>query len=135
MTGAAANLVHRDIPLEDFGVATLTFANGLVATLEVTWSSGPQSGMHAFHLVGTEGQIATDGISGKLAVRGNFAPWQGWVLSDAVRDAGGGSIGAMLDFVLNGKPLPASVADGRANLAVCLAFYEAARDDRVVLLD
>lgn len=134
VTGATANLVHKDIPLEDYGVATLTFDNGVVATLEVTWSSGPQSGMHALHLVGTEGQIATDGISGKLAVRGNFAPWQGWVLSDAVRDAGGGSVGQMVDFVQNGTPLPATVADGRTNLAVCLAFYEAAGQDRVVSL-
>ncbi len=134
VSGAAANLVHQDIPLEDYGVATLTFDNGVVATLEVTWSSGPQSGMHAFHLVGTEGQIATDGISGKLAVRGNFAPWQGWVISDAVRDAGAGSIGAMVDFVQNGTPLPATVADGRTNLAVCLAFYAAASQDRVVTL-
>ena len=47
VTGATANLVHKDIPLEDFGVATLTFDNGVVATLEVTWSSGPQAGMHA----------------------------------------------------------------------------------------
>ncbi len=134
VTGATANLIHKDIPLEDFGVATLTFDNGVVATLEVTWSSGPQSGMHAFHLVGTEGQIATDGISGKLAVRGNFAPWQGWVLSDAVRYGGNGSVGQMVDFVQNGTPLPATVADGRTNLAVCLAFYEAASNDRVVLL-
>lgn len=134
VTGATANVVHKDIPLEDFGVATLTFDNGVVATLEVTWSSGPQSGMHAFQLVGTEGQIATDGISGKLAVRGNFAPLQGWVLSDVVRDAGRGSVGGMVDFVRDGTPLPATVADGRQNLAVCLAFYEAARHDRVVLL-
>ena len=134
VTGATANLVHKDIPLEDFGVATLTFDNGFVATLEVTWSSGPDSGMHAFQLVGTEGQIATDGITGKLAVRGNFAPWQGWVLSDPAGISGGGSVAMMADHVQNGTPLPASVEDGRANLAVCLAFYEAARDDRVVLL-
>ena len=44
VTGATANLVHKDIPLEDFGVATLTFDNGVVATLEVTWSSGPGIG-------------------------------------------------------------------------------------------
>ncbi len=134
VTGATANLVHKDIPLEDFGVATLTFDNGVVATLEVTWSSGPDSGMHAFQLVGTEGQIATDGISGKLAVRGNFAPWQGWVLSDSVQSQSGSSIDLMVDHVMNGTPLPATVEDGRQNLAVCLAFYEAARHDRVVLL-
>ena len=134
VTGATANLVHTDIPFEDYGAATLTFDNGFVATLEVTWSSGPQSGMHAFHLVGTEGQIATDGISGKLAVRGNFAPWQGWVLSDAARSPSGDSVALMVDFARNGAPLPATVHDGRRNLAVCLAFYEAARADRVVTL-
>ena len=134
VTGATANLVHKDIPLEDFGVATLTFDNGVVATLEVTWSSGPQAGMHAFQLVGTEGQIATDGISGKLAVRGNFAPWQGWVLSDNVQGQSDSSIDLMVDYVQHGTPLPATVEDGRQNLAVCLAFYEGARHDRVVLL-
>ena len=134
VTGATANLVHKDIPLEDFGVATLTFDNGVVATLEVTWSSGPQSGMHAFQLVGTEGQIATDGISGKLAVRGNFAPWQGWVLSDNTQSQSVSSIDLMVDHVQHGTPLPATVEDGRQNLAVCLAFYEGARHDRVVLL-
>ena len=134
VTGATANLVHKDIPLEDFGVATLTFDNGVVATLEVTWSSGPEAGMHAFQLVGTEGQIATDGISGKLAVRGNFAPWQGWVLSDNTQSQSDGSIDLMVDHVQHGTPLPATVEDGRQNLAVCLAFYEGARLDRVVLL-
>ncbi len=134
VTGATANLVHKDIPLEDFGVATLTFDNGVVATLEVTWSSGPEAGMHAFQLVGTEGQIATDGISGKLAVRGNFAPWQGWVLSDNVQSQSDSSIDLMVDYVQHGTPLPATVEDGRQNLAVCLAFYEGARHDRVVLL-
>jgi predicted dehydrogenase len=134
VTGATANLVHKDIPLEDYGVATLTFDNGLVATVEVTWSSGPQSGMHAFQLVGTEGQIATDGISGKQAVKGNFAPWQGWVISDPATNPSGDSVAMMVDLVQNGTPLPATVEDGRINLAVCLAFYEAARHDHVVLL-
>ena len=134
VTGATANLIHKDIPLEDFGVATLTFDNGVVATLEVTWSSGPESGMHAFQLVGTEGQIATDGISGKLAVRGNFAPCRGWVVSNPAENGIGDSISHMVEYVQDGTPLPATVADGRANLAVCLAFYEAASHDRVVLL-
>ncbi len=134
VTGATANLVHEDIPLEDFGVATLTFDNGFVATLEVTWSSGPESGMHAFQLVGTEGQIVTDGITRKLAVRGKFAPWQGWVISDAVGNAGASCIDLMVEFVQQGAPLPATVEDGRANLAVCLAFYEGAANDRVVTL-
>ena len=62
--------------------------------------------MHAFQLVGTEGQIATDGISGKLAVRGNFAPWQGWVLSDNTQSQSDSSIDLMVDYVQHGTPRP-----------------------------
>ncbi len=131
--GQTANLVHKDIPLEDFGVALLTFTNGVVVTLEVTWSSGPQSGFHAFQLVGTAGQIVTDGVSGKVAVRGEFSPWRGWVLSEAL-PGHGDAFSAMVEHLRTGKPLPAGAQDGRENLAVCLAFYEAARTGRAVRL-
>ena len=33
-----ANLVHKDIEVEDWGMATFTFASGLVATLEASWN-------------------------------------------------------------------------------------------------
>jgi len=134
VSGEVANLVHKDIaPLEDYGVAVLVFANGVVATLEVTWSSGPQAGFHSFQLVGTEGQIVSDGISGRLAVRGNFAPFKGWVVSDQLGGLGD-AVTLMVNHVRNGTPLPATVADGRQNLAVCLAFYAAVRDRKVVTL-
>jgi len=33
-----ANLVHKDIAVEDWGMATFTCANGIVATLEASWT-------------------------------------------------------------------------------------------------
>ena len=33
-----ANLVHKDIAVEDWGMATFTFANGVIATLEAAWT-------------------------------------------------------------------------------------------------
>ena len=33
-----ANLVHTDIAVEDWGMATFTFANGIIATLEASWT-------------------------------------------------------------------------------------------------
>lgn len=33
-----ANLVHREIAVEDWGMATFTFANGIIATLEAAWT-------------------------------------------------------------------------------------------------
>ena len=36
--GEVANLVHKDIAVEDWGMATFTFANGVIATLEASWT-------------------------------------------------------------------------------------------------
>ncbi len=56
-----ANLVHKDIDVEDWGLATFTFANGVVATLEASWTinaprkSGPspkQNSVVRFEAVG-----------------------------------------------------------------------------------
>ncbi|MCJ7751945.1 MAG: Gfo/Idh/MocA family oxidoreductase, partial [Armatimonadetes bacterium] len=33
-----ANLVHKDIAVEDWGMATFTFENGIIATLEASWT-------------------------------------------------------------------------------------------------
>ena len=32
------NIVHKDIAVEDWGFATFTFANGIIATLEASWT-------------------------------------------------------------------------------------------------
>ena len=61
-----ANLVHKDIDVEDWGLATFTLANGVVATLEASWTinaprkSGPspkQNSVVRFEAVGSRGEI------------------------------------------------------------------------------
>ena len=61
-----ANLVHKDIEVEDWGMATFTFASGLVATLEASWTinaprkTGPspkQNSVVRLEVVGTRGEI------------------------------------------------------------------------------
>ena len=61
-----ANLVHKDIAVEDWGMATFTFANGILATLEAAWTinapqkSGPspkQNSVVRLEVVGTRGEI------------------------------------------------------------------------------
>jgi predicted dehydrogenase len=61
-----ANLVHTDIAVEDWGMATFTFANGIIATLEASWTinaprkSGPspkQNSVVRLEVVGTRGEI------------------------------------------------------------------------------
>ena len=62
-----ANLVHKDLGVEDWGMATFTFANGMIATLEAAWTinapqkSGPspkQNSVVRLEVVGTRGEIA-----------------------------------------------------------------------------
>ncbi len=141
VSGVARTLAHPELPkeLEDFGVALLEFRKGTVATVEVTWSAPPGAGLSLTHIVGTEGQIAYDPtLSGKLAVAGaRFgSPTNGgWILcSPPARRGGGGLVEHVLECLATGRQPVASIDDSRATLAVCLAFYEAARTGHAVTL-
>jgi predicted dehydrogenase len=137
--GVAKTLAHPELqqPLEDFGVAIVEFKKGLVATIEVTWTAPPSGGLSQTQIVGTEGQIVYDPtVTGRVAVSGKFdGPAGGGWTSFAPNWRGGAT---PLDHVLDaieGKARPAAtVADARANVAACLAFYEAARTGRTVSL-
>ena len=141
VTGMARTLSHPELPkeLEDFGVAVLEFRKGLVATIEVTWTGTPGSGMSLTHIVGSEGQIANDPtLSGKLGVTGGSfeTPAKGgWTLfSPLARRGGGGLVEHLIESLESRQPPLSTIDDSRATLAACLAFYEAARTGRTVTL-
>lgn len=131
--GEVANVKHRDLPLEDFGVANLTFQKGGRAIVEVTWTGGSGSGLGQVHLVGQDGQIVYDQtLTGKLGVVGRFDP-SGWLLTSPP----GGSASLLehlAQSIQENTPTVATVDDAVANLDVCLAFYRAAREGRSLSL-
>ena len=132
--GEVANLKHKDIaPLEDYGSAQLTFRGGAKATIEVTWTGTPGAGLNRIDIVGTEGQIIWDpSVSGKVAVVGK-GDLPGWVLVNApARSAASG--GHMAEAIAADTQTAGTVDDARANLAVCEAFYRAAREAKAVQL-
>jgi len=131
ISGEVGNLKHRDEPLEDFGVATMVFGNGCVATLEVTWTAGPRGGISAFHLVGTEGQIVSEPTvaPGKVFLSGEGG-WQ----EERAPQRGRSFIDHMLDCIKGRAEPVAGFYDSYKNLEVCLAFYRAARERKVVRL-
>ncbi|HEU5318591.1 MAG TPA: Gfo/Idh/MocA family oxidoreductase [Chloroflexota bacterium] len=137
--GVAKTLAHPELqaPWEDFGVAIVEFKKGLVATIEVTWTAPASGGLSQTQIVGTEGQIVYDPtVTGRVAVSGKFdGPAGGGWTSFAPPWRGGATpLDHVLD-VIEGKAQPAAtVADARANVAACLAFYEAARTGRTVSL-
>ena len=134
--GVARTLAHPELPkeLEDFGVALLEFGKGVVATVEVTWTAPASGGLSQTQIVGTEGQIVFDPtLTGKVAVSGNFESpaGGGWLLfAPPGRREGGGAVEHVLECLAAGRRPAATIDDARANLAVCLAFYEAARSGR-----
>lgn len=133
ISGEAANLVDPALQVEDFGVATIAFAGGPVASLEVTWTGG-DGGYWSCQFVGTKGHLVTvDPLSGKTGSAGGvIAPdVKGWVLTPPY-PAEANTISHMAGAILDGKPLAASVEDGYKNLKACLAFYEAASRHTVV---
>jgi predicted dehydrogenase len=139
ISGVTKTLAHPELqkPLEDFGVALVEFKKGLVATIEVTWHAPPSGGLSQTQIVGTEGQIVYDPtVTGRVSVSGKFDGPTGGAWSSFAPPWRGG--GQPLDHVLDcieGKTTPlATVEDARANVAACLAFYEAARTGRAVTL-
>src|SRR3712207_8713491 len=56
-----------------------SFGNGLIASLEVTWLAPPQGSRSHMSIVGSEGALALDSLTGRLSLTGNFPPFEGWV--------------------------------------------------------
>ena len=135
VSGEISNLKHPDEALEDFGVANLVFDNGAVATVEVTWSVERGGFATAFHLVGTNGHLLSDSAGGTSTVRRiNFRnAEQGWQDVEPIPDRG--DMTAHMIEVIRGEASPVcTVDDSYSTLAACLAFYEAAKEMKVVTL-
>ncbi len=140
VSGVSKTLVHPELPpeLEDYGNALLEFDNGAVASVEVTWTAKPGRGLSVTQIVGSEGQLVHDAtLTGKVSVTGNFdSPGgDGWTTIAAPGGrAAGGLVEHLLECLATGKQPVATIDDSRKTLAVCLAFYEAARAGKTVSL-
>jgi predicted dehydrogenase len=140
-----ANLVHKDIDVEDWGLATFTFANGVIGTLEASWTitaprkSGPspkQNSVVRFEAVGSRGEIieqsfrspgrailaagAADWVFERQAEAPSFAPPTPFPLSHLV------------DCLQSGTPTIATVREAREAFVAAMAAYESARLGRPV---
>jgi len=134
-----ANLVHTDLAVEDWGMATFTFANGIVATLEAAWtvtaprSTGPspkQNGTLRLEIVGTKGEVIEERLRRPgLSVLAAGAP--GWVFESPSDEPFGPTVPQPLDHLIEcletGRAPLASIQEARRSFLVALAAYESAR--------
>jgi predicted dehydrogenase len=130
ISGWAGNLKYPDLPMEDYGTAIAVFGDGVVATLEDTWHGLPGAFRSQMSLVGDEGAVVLDSLSGRLSVVGSFPPFNGWVHTAPLSSQSDGL--EHLLAIIRGEQSPIATADDAwRNLAACRAFYAAAESGTV----
>jgi predicted dehydrogenase len=142
-----ANLVHKDIAVEDWGMATFTLANGVIATLEAAWTinaprkSGPspkQNSVVRLEVIGTRGELidqwfrapgravlaagANDWVYERQADPPSYAPPAPFPLNH------------LIDCLDHGRQPIETVREARHAFAAAMTAYESARSGRPVYL-
>jgi predicted dehydrogenase len=139
-----ANLVHKDIDVEDWGLATFTFANGVIATLEGAWTinaprktapSPKGNSVVRLELIGTRGEIIDQMFRepGRAVLA---AGAEDWVFERQSRPSYGPPtpfpLNHLVDSLDRGVPPAVTIQDARKSFAVAMACYESARQRRPV---
>jgi len=125
---AVSALVHHDGVIDDDAQVMLRFAGGAIGTFHASWiaPSGPD---HQLTVIGTEGTLhldtrtpltllSRDGSTSRVALPHTVSnPFEQLVRAVA------------------GEPVELTAADGRASLAIVLAAYAAAAEQRTLEVD
>ncbi len=141
-----ANLVHKELAVEDWGMATFTTASGVVATLEAAWTinapqktapSPKQNATVRLEVVGSRGEMIEQWfrVPGRAVLA---AGARDWVFERQADDPLAASVPVPLDHLIdcleNQRQPMATIQDARKSLIVALAAYESARERRPIRL-
>lgn len=121
ISGRTANLVHKDLGVEDYGHAIIEFENGAIVTIEDTWSAPRGSWRVTSLLVGTEGAFSLDTLSPEMSIFRDG----GWTSEPAPLDVTD-MVQPLIERIAGRETSLGTVEDAWENLAVSIAFYEAA---------
>lgn len=144
VSARTANIVHRDLEVEDWGHATFVYDNGVVATLEGAWTivaprvTGPspkQNAVVRLEVVGTEGEMADQWFRdpGRSVLRAGASDWV-YERSSAAPFAPPTPmpLAHLIDCLENGTEPIADARDARDAFAAAMAAYDSARNGRAV---
>jgi predicted dehydrogenase len=140
-----ANLVHKDIDVEDWGMATFTLANGVLATLEASWTinaprtTGPspkQNSVVRFEAVGSRGEIVEQFFRspGRAILAAGAADWifERTPEPPSYAPPSPFPLAHLIECLQTGQPTIANVREARQAFAAAMAAYESARLGRPV---
>jgi predicted dehydrogenase len=141
-----ANLIHKDIAVEDWGMATFTFANGMIATLEAAWTinaprtSGPspkQNAVVRLEIVGSKGELQEQWFRapGRAVLAAGAQDWVYELQGETpFAPPSPFPLNHLIDC-LEGRATPvATIHDARRAFVVAVAAYDAARMGQAVRL-
>lgn len=140
------NLVHKDIAVEDWGMATFTFANGVIATLEAAWTinaprkTGPspkQNAVIRLEVVGTRGEIIDQWFRapGRAVLAAGARDWVFERQSEVpFAPAVPFPLGHLIDCLETGKPPVADIREAHRSFVATMAAYQSARQRRAIRL-
>jgi predicted dehydrogenase len=141
-----ANLVHKDIAVEDWGMATCTCANGVIATLEAAWTiaaprkTGPspkQNSVVRLEVVGSGGEFIDQWFRtpGRAVLAAGAADWVFERQSEEPFVPPAPSpLAHLIECLEQNRQPAATIQDARRSLVVALAAYQSAREERPVHL-
>ena len=134
-----ANLVHKELEVEDWGFATFTLANGVVGTIEGSWTinapkktapSPKNNSVVRTELVGSRGEIIDQWFRdpGRAVLAAGASDW---VFERSARQSFGPPapfpLNHLVDSLDEGRPTAVTIRDARESLRVAFAAYESAR--------
>ncbi len=141
-----ANLVHRDLQVEDWGHATFVFENGVIATLEGAWTinapraTGPspkQNSVVRLEIVGTEGELADQWFRdpGRSVLRSGASDWAFERSSSApFAPPTPMPLSHLIECLETSSAPIATVRDARDAFAAAMAAYRSAQEGLTVRL-
>jgi predicted dehydrogenase len=142
-----ANLVHKDIAVEDWGMATFTFANGVIATLEAAWTinaprkSGPspkQNAVVRLEVVGSRGEIIDQWFRspGRAVLAAGASDWvfERQLEAPPFAPPAPFPLGHLVDCLDNNTAPIATIHDARSSFVAAMAAYDSAREGRPIKL-
>jgi predicted dehydrogenase len=139
------NIVHLDIPVEDWGFATFTFANGVIATLEASWTinaprkTGPSpkhNSVVRLEMVGTRGELMEQWFRspGGAVLAAGAEDWVFERRGEAFGPPSPFPLNHLVDCIDTGHTPLATVRDARDAFVVAMSAYQSAREGRPIRL-
>ncbi|KAB8127494.1 Gfo/Idh/MocA family oxidoreductase [Gracilibacillus oryzae] len=129
---AEVDQLFHDKPIDDAGVLTMSFTNGVFATLDCSWSKNrnyPSGADVTLEIIGTEGILSVDAFKQYVQVSTVHYSEQNLGWGDSMNES------LIRDFIQNiseGKDPATSGYDGLKAVEVILAAYESAEKVKTI---